>query len=347
MARRGAPGKVPALARRAPRVYPRREMTAPDIDQLKLTELIALQDRVAQTLRRRFERPLACAFTDVVGSTEYFARFGDHAGRLLHQRHLEILKTCLGPGRIVDTAGDGAFSIFPKAEHAAAGLAALQNAIDADNRPRPREHHLSVRAGFHWGPVLTDGTIVTGESVNLCARVCASASGGEIRLTRPAFLELPPEMRRRAQALQPIKAKGFADPVDVLALPWRAKSEVPTKLKIVETEREVDLPARDTITFGRLAEPGNAASNDIPLVHPDPALAQKISRWHFELRRSPDGLKLRAVTDAPTEVDGVLVPRGTEVPVKTGTTIKVSRILTVTLEGGEVDVDLSKLTTPT
>lgn len=318
-----------------------------ELEKIGLSELISLQDRIAQTLRRRFERPIGLAFTDVVGSTEYFARFGDHAGRLLHQRHLDLLRSSLGPGKIVDTAGDGAFSIFPRAEHAAAALSALQNAIDADNGARAREHHLSVRAGLHWGPVLTDGTVVTGENVNLCARVCSSAAGAEVRLTRAAFLELSPEARRRCEALPAIKAKGFADPVEVMKLAWSAPSEMPERVRIVELGTEVALPARDTITFGRLAEPGNPASNDVPLVHPDPAIAQKISRWHFELRRAQGTLRLRVVTDAPCEVDGALVPRGGEVPVKSGTTIRVSRVLTLTLEGGALPIDdLNRRTTP-
>jgi class 3 adenylate cyclase len=318
-----------------------------DLENEGLSELIKLQDRIEQTLRARFERPLALAFTDVVGSTEYFARHGDHAGRLLHQRHLDLLRANLGPGKIVDVAGDGAFTAFPRAELAAATIAAMQRAIELDNKQRHREHHLSVRAGIHFGPVLTDGTIVAGENVNLCARVCSSAAASEVRVTKEAFRELPPEMRRRCEPLPAFKAKGFAEPVDVLRLVWAAPSDVPSKVRIAELGTEVVLPARDTITFGRLAEPGNPASNDVPLVHPDPQIAQKISRWHFELRRVEGALKLRVVTDAPCEVDGALVPRGSEVPVKTGTTVRVSRVLTLTLEGGNPNYDdLARRTAP-
>jgi class 3 adenylate cyclase len=317
-----------------------------DPETIGLTDLVHLQDHLAQVLRRRFGRVLAIAFTDVVGSTEYFARFGDHAGRLLHQRHLQILHGNLGPGRIVDVAGDGAFSVYPAAEDAARTLTALQVAIGADNQARPREHHLAVRAGMHWGSVLTDGTIVSGESVNLCARVCGSATGGEIRVTRAAFLELPTERRKVCEPLPPLRAKGIAEPIDLLRLAWSPASDLPERVRIEELGAELPLPARDTITFGRLSEPGNPASNDVVLVHPDPRIAQKISRWQFELRRGPDGFKLRAVSDAPTEVDGVLVAKGSEVPVRAGTTVKVARALTVTLLGGTWEPDPSRRTTP-
>ena len=42
-----------------------------------------------------------------------------------------------------------------------------------------RDHQLQVRIGVHWGPVLTDGQIVSGDSVNLCARVAASSNIGD------------------------------------------------------------------------------------------------------------------------------------------------------------------------
>ena len=37
------------------------------------------------------------------------------------------------------------------------------------------------------GPVLADGTTVTGDTVNLCAKVTATIQPGEIRVTKSAF----------------------------------------------------------------------------------------------------------------------------------------------------------------
>ena len=44
----------------------------------------------------RFERRRALVFSDVVGSTPYFARFGDEAGRQLQQRHVDLLNAAIG-----------------------------------------------------------------------------------------------------------------------------------------------------------------------------------------------------------------------------------------------------------
>src|SRR5262245_31628893 len=161
-------------------------------ESLSMTEIIRLQEELSQVLKRRFEKQLAVAFSDIVDSTRYFARFGDEAGRGMQQRHVDLLTQTLpmGGGRIVDTAGDGAFTCFPTVDGALATLIELQKRISDSNVARPREHQLLVRIGIHFGPVLTDGVQVTGDSVNVCARVAQTAAGGDVHITREAFHEI-------------------------------------------------------------------------------------------------------------------------------------------------------------
>src|SRR4249920_1083150 len=118
-----------------------------DAESLTLTELIQLQTHLSQILQRRFERQLALAFTDVAGSTEHFARYGNEAGRALIQRYLDLLDKVLpgAQGRIVDTAGDGAFTCFPGAGLACQAMVDLQQAINEENFRFSREQQLVVR----------------------------------------------------------------------------------------------------------------------------------------------------------------------------------------------------------
>src|SRR6202012_1370315 len=98
-------------------------------------------------------------------------------------------------GRVVDTAGDGAFTVFPTADNAAQAVIDLENLITAQNAGYAREHQLQVRIGLHFGPVLTDGVAVTGDAVNFAARVCSSGGPSEIRLSKAAFLEMSTDKR--------------------------------------------------------------------------------------------------------------------------------------------------------
>jgi class 3 adenylate cyclase len=299
---------------------------------LSMTEIIRLQNTLSKALVRRFEKPMAVCFSDVVGSTAYFARFGDEAGRKLQQRHFDLLQATVPKvgGRVVDTAGDGAFLVFPTVDAAADALIEFQQQLSLDNLTHPRDHQLSIRCGIHWGPVLTDGVAVTGDNVNLGARVASTADGGEIRLTRDAFVAFSNlRYRLKCRALPPAPMKGIQRPVELMLLEWRDWSLFPESVRIEETGETFKLPSQDTISFGRLREHDGIAANDIVVQLADKLASQKISRWHFELRRRPEGFVLYPLSDQSTEVDGKLVPKGASVAIKPGSSVKLGQVATL------------------
>ncbi len=306
-----------------------------DLTTLTMTDIIRLQNELQQELARRFERPLALVFSDIVDSTAYFTRFGDAAGRQLQQLHIDLLATCIAPpgGRIVDTAGDGAFIVFPSVAAALGGIIAFQSCMASANETRGHQQQLRVRIGLHWGTVLSDGAAVSGDAVNLCSRVAASAEAGELRLTRAVFHELGREHRLNCRSLGDVAMKGFGGTIELLTLDWRDPSLFPRSLRIVETAEQVGLPRQDIVTFGRLLDHSGMRANDIVLSHPDPDQQRQISRWHFELRRSAHGLRLVALSDSATVVDGQRVERGQAVPVRAGSRICVADVLNLHLLG--------------
>jgi len=297
-----------------------------------MTEIIRLQDRLSRELKVRFEKVLALGFSDIVGSTPYFERFGDEAGRKLQQRHFDLLQQVVVPagGRIVDTAGDGAFLVFPKPEAIAGAFIELQKQISVDNASRTREHQLEVRLGFHCGPVLTDGQHVTGEAVNLAARVASSGAPGEIRMTQEAFREFSNVFYRiSSRSIGAVPLKGIAREVNLLTLEWRDRTLFPDSFRVRETGEQIELPLKDIIAFGRLRENDGFPANDVVLSLPDETETRKISRWHFELRRQLDGIVLRPVSDQITEVDGAVVAKGEQVPIKPGSVVRAGRAVTL------------------
>ncbi|MFN7131780.1 MAG: adenylate/guanylate cyclase domain-containing protein [Myxococcales bacterium] len=302
------------------------------IATLGMTDIIRLQNLLSKELTRRFEKPMAVAFSDVVGSTEYFARFGDEAGRRLQQRHFDLLNQAVPAkgGRVVDTAGDGAFLAFPSVDAAIESLIDFQKRVSLDNLNHPRNHQMSVRTGIHFGPVLTDGQAVTGDAVNLGSRVTSTASGGELRLTRDAYLACTNFGHRLlCRGMPPMNLKGISRPVDLLVLEWRDLSLFPASVVLEETGETFTLPPLDTITFGRLKEHDGVLANDIVLALPDPRASQQISRWHFELRRRADGFLFHLITEQRTEVDGAPVSKGQQVKLKPDSTVKISNVATL------------------
>ncbi len=305
-----------------------------DFDGLGLTELIKLQDDIDRQIRARYERPVTLVFTDVVGSTAYFERFGDAAGRALLQRHLDMLDGVIGlhQGRVVDTAGDGAFCTFDRLLPAVLAMSELQSMIAADNAGRSAEQRMGLRIGIHVGEVLTDGVIVTGDAVHMAARVSNTAHAGEIHLTQSTVMQLPPAFRVRCKPLPAARLKGFADEVPLASMEWRDTRVFPTRVLIEETRQSIELPSRDIIRIGRLEEHDGQPANEIVLAHPDPQVMRRISRWHCELHRRPDGLVVRVVSRAQTEVNGRALELGEEAQVKPGDTLKLGWVLTLRLQ---------------
>ncbi|MCG8418177.1 MAG: FHA domain-containing protein [Proteobacteria bacterium] len=87
------------------------------------------------------------------------------------------------------------------------------------------------------------------------------------------------------------------------------------------TGDEIVLPRQDTISFGRLDKlPDGTPANDIVITHSKPV----ISRWHFELRRKPDGYYLRQLSPQTTEVDGKAVAKGDEAAIEPGSEVRLA-----------------------
>ena len=316
-----------------------------DPSLLTMTEIIRLQTVLSQELTRRFERNAALAFTDVVDSTAYFAQFGDEAGRRLQQLHLDLLESCLpsSDGHIVDTAGDGAFAAFATAGAAVGAMVALQNRVSLENVDRPRAHQLCLRIGLHWGPVLTDGVQVTGDAVNLCARLAALALPGQVHLTRELYQQLDSQQRGLCRLLGSVALKGISRSVETFLLQWRDPVRFPSEVLIRETGQRLMLPARDALTFGRGDTQDGTPPPDVALVLPDPLACKLISRRQFELCSRAQGYALKALSAQLTEVDGVAVPREQQVLIRPGTCVRVAGVMTLDFVAapatGQVAVD--------
>jgi class 3 adenylate cyclase len=119
---------------------------------------------------------LTVVFTDLEGFTAYTDDHGDAAALALIDEHHERATPMVRRwgGRIVKHLGDGLLCTFPKP---ASGLRA---ALDLQaSAPDP----LRLRAGVHMGEVVTVKNDVVGHMVNVAARVCETAKGGQVLAT--------------------------------------------------------------------------------------------------------------------------------------------------------------------
>ena len=163
----------------------------------------------------------AFMFTDIVGSTDLVGVIGDEAWEHLLAWHDQELTRLFGAhgGQVAHHTGDGFFVAFEGAGPAVACAIAVQRAL-ADHR-RAQGFSPRVRIGIHAAEATRRGGDFSGVEVHRAARVAALAGGDEILVTADtaaaAGLDVAGQGVRRAVTL-----KGFAEPVDVLAVEWRA-----------------------------------------------------------------------------------------------------------------------------
>ncbi|MGN6792893.1 MAG: alpha/beta fold hydrolase [Streptosporangiaceae bacterium] len=118
-------------------------------------------------------------FVDVAGSTQMAARTGDSQFRELIDGFHQLIRSQLEryQGQLVDTAGDGALTLFDSPARAIACAEAVRDGV--------RDLGMQVRAGVHTGEMEHgSGAEVRGIAVHTGARIAALAGPGEILVSR-------------------------------------------------------------------------------------------------------------------------------------------------------------------
>src|SRR5947209_6625824 len=136
---------------------------------------------------------LTFLFTDLEGSTHLLQRLGDRYPALL-AAHYELMRAAFGRtgGREVGTRGDALFVVFEQASAAVAGAADSQLALSGYDWPDDCE--VRVRMGLHTGEAeMIDGDYI-GMAVNMAARICSAAHGGQVLVSDVTRVIAEPEL---------------------------------------------------------------------------------------------------------------------------------------------------------
>ncbi|MDX1689734.1 MAG: adenylate/guanylate cyclase domain-containing protein [Acidimicrobiia bacterium] len=151
---------------------------------------------------------LTVVFTDLEGFTSFTEERGDAvAGRLLRSHYSVVDEIVEGRGgSVVKRLGDGHMASFTTPR--AAVLASLELV-----RASPDE--MRLRAGGHLGGVVRLGGDLVGHTVNLAARVAASASGGHLRVTTAVSDTAGPVPGAAYGPPETVRLKGIDEPVRV------------------------------------------------------------------------------------------------------------------------------------
>ena len=232
-------------------------------------------------------RPAAILFADVAGSTRLYETVGDAAAHAMIGRCIDVMRGVCEErdGRVVKTIGDEVMALFPSAANAGYAANDMQARIAALGAEGGTP--LAIHAGFHAGPVLESNADVFGDTVNVAARLCALAKGGQTLIEGSTLEALPIALRSRTRCLDTQSVKGKEADLEIHELLWQETEEDLTtlaprragrnaRLTLRYGDREIDAAELPALTFGRDGQ------NDVVI------LDRKASRLHARIERRRD-----------------------------------------------------------
>lgn len=168
----------------------------------------------ADRVPARPRRPSAVAFVDLSGFTTHTVEAGDEAAAVAAERLREIVEARIRPvaGRLVKVLGDGVLLLFPDPPSAVRATVAIVEDCE-------RVGLLPAHGAIAAGRVVRREGDVYGATVNLAARLLASAEPGEVIVEEGVVVALP----RGTARFEPrgrVEIRGLPDPVAI----WRARA---------------------------------------------------------------------------------------------------------------------------
>lgn len=161
----------------------------------------------------------AIMFTDIEGSTNVSTERGDDAAVELVRLHDGIVREAVaeGRGREIKHTGDGVLASFSSVSRAVSASASIQTATGTMGEDG---HGLRIKVGLSAGEPVDSDSDIYGAAVNLAARICAHASGGQT-LAAGTVRDLAIGKGHAFVDKGAIALKGFPDPVPLYEVEWR------------------------------------------------------------------------------------------------------------------------------
>ncbi len=163
-------------------------------------------------------------FADIGSSVRLYQDVGDVAGHRFVSESLERMANAIASegGSLLRTVGDASLARFEQPDAAVRAAIAIQLAHQSSP--------LSVRVGFHCGPVIEDKGDVYGNAVNIAARIASFARVNEITTSGGTVHRLGKEYKTSATLLKQSSSRGNEEDIDIFRIDWQADREAATRI---------------------------------------------------------------------------------------------------------------------
>jgi adenylate cyclase len=208
----------------------------------------------------------AVLFVDVCGSTAYFDRHGELAGRDMVKRFFAIVHEAVERhgGKIVNLIGDAVLAVFTHPFALVNAAIGAQVAVGIVSEAAGSRERLRIHCGGHVGGIVFDESGgVFGDAVNVAARIDEIAGADQIYVTEELLLQLASESLPISRRVGTFKLSGKRRRVTVWEILWKDEDNrtdlVPnrehreeTSVEIVFCDRTIVLPqTKERLSIGR------------------------------------------------------------------------------------------------
>jgi len=193
-------------------------------------------------------RLAAILAADIAGYSRLMGENEDQTVRDLkgHQAVLLPMVETFG-GRIIDTAGDGILAEFASVVQAVRFALEMQSVMEARNRAHTPERRMQFRIGINFGDVVSDGSRIYGDGINIAARLEGLADPGGICLAARVYEEIAGKLEASWEDLGEQQLKNIARPVRVFR--WTAGAAPPPQAGAVLPGAASDKPTVAVMPF--------------------------------------------------------------------------------------------------
>ena len=226
-------------------------------------------------------------FTDVVGSTTLYDRYGDDEADARRARHFAALREVVATheGREVKSTGDGLMVTF------ASAVAAVRCAVAMQRATTGAAGGLELRIGIDAGEPLSEAGDLYGTPVIVASRLCDAAGPGEVLATHVVSQIAGPRVAELMRPAGSFRVKGISESVATALVRWRedddgedappGREEAPMRpitvviaddQRLLRTGFRVILDAEPDVTVVGEAADGYAAVDVVARRRPDVVL---------------------------------------------------------------------------
>jgi len=160
----------------------------------KADEFIKQAETLDGGLQKRLTKEINILFTDITGSTTFFKTHGDISGRLMLQRHYDMLSPIIKhyEGTIVKMMGDSIMVLFDDSYKAVKAAIQMQRRLSEYNVNLPWNELIRIRIGINSGKGIIEDNDVYGNVVNEASKLISIGQPEQILVSESIYEKLQP-----------------------------------------------------------------------------------------------------------------------------------------------------------